>query len=394
MRKGLTKAQSDMKLANLNTIFNILNDKTPLSRADLAKISGMSPTSITRFVSSMLSINLLKESRAAEKKVGRTASWLTINPDAFYSVGINIDSGYIHVSILNFRKEIIADQYTRITVLNPTMDQVLAIAYDLYLDALRQTAVSPDRICGIGVSVVGVMTDSEILEFTPQLKWKGINIRRAVIEKFRFDNVVVENDCNSSLAGQLVLHPEYKEKSVACLCLGSGVGSAVSYQGVLFTQPGRVSFSEIGHTTVEPDGMLCDCGNRGCLQTFIAEDALVKRAQAHDPSIRLLDEIHQAWQQKIPWARKLIAQACSYVKIGINNLACVYNPDIILIGGESVDDYWDMFRGIMEGPQPLFYPFKDKLTILPFSKKYQSSIIGVSCQVQDIYLQQLLRETL
>ena len=394
MRKGLTKAQSDMKLANLNTIFRILYDKTPLSRADLAKISGMSPTSITRFVTSMLSINLLRESRAKERKVGRTAAWLTINPDAFYSVGINIDSSYIHVAILNFRKQIIADQYTRITVQVPTIDQILSIAYDLYLDTLRQTAIHPDKICGIGVSVVGVMTDSEILEFTPQLKWKGVNIRQAVIEKFRFDNVIVENGCNSSLVGQLVLHPEYKEKSVACLCLGSGVGSAVSYQGVLFTQPGRVSFSEIGHTTVEPDGMLCDCGNRGCLQTFIAEEALVKRAQVHDPSVTLLSQIHHAWEQQIPWARELIAQACSYIKIGINNLACVYNPDIILIGGESVDDYWDMFYGIMEGPQPLFYPFKDKLTILPFSKKYQSSIIGVSCQVQEIYLQQLLRETL
>ena len=59
MKKGLTKAQADMKLANLTTIFNILYDKTPISRADLAKISGMSPTSITRFVTSMLSVNLL-----------------------------------------------------------------------------------------------------------------------------------------------------------------------------------------------------------------------------------------------------------------------------------------------------------------------------------------------
>ena len=394
MKKGLTKAQADMKLANLTTIFNILYDKTPISRADLAKISGMSPTSITRFVTSMLSVNLLRETPAEEKKVGRTAAWLAINPDAFYSVGINIDSGYIHVALLNFRKQIIADEYTRITIASPTMEQILDIAYDLYLSTLNQTAVTPDRICGIGVSVVGVMNDSEILEFTPQLKWKGINIRRAVIEKFCFENVVVENDCNSSLVGQLVLHPEYKEKSVACICLGSGVGSAFWCQGSLFTRPGRVSFSEIGHTLVEPDGMLCDCGNRGCLQTFIAEEALIKRAQAHEPSITLLEEIHQAWLSEIPWARELIAQACSYIKIGINNLACVYNPDIILIGGESVDDYWDMFYGIMEGPQPLFYPFKDKLTILPFSKKYQSSIIGVSCQVQEIYLQQLLRETL
>ena len=68
MKKGLTQGQTDMKLANLITIFNMLYDKTPISRADLAKISGMSPTSITRFVNSMLKVDLLREMPSGEKK--------------------------------------------------------------------------------------------------------------------------------------------------------------------------------------------------------------------------------------------------------------------------------------------------------------------------------------
>ena len=247
MRKGLTQDQTDMKLANLITIFNILYDKTPISRADLAKVSGMSPTSITRFVNNMQKVNLLREMPSDEKKVGRTATLLDINESAFYSVGINIDSTYIHVSILNFRKKVIADQYLKMDTSSPSIEQVLDIAYQLYQGTLTDSGIDPTHICGIGVSVVGTMNDSDMLLITSQLKWRDVNLRLAVAEKFHMENVLVENDCDSALIGQCVLHPEYKEKAVACICIGTGVGSAISYQGALLSPPGRNPFSEIGH---------------------------------------------------------------------------------------------------------------------------------------------------
>lgn len=386
--------QTDMKLANLITVFNLLYDKAPISRADLAKLSGMSPTSITRFASNMVTADLIREAPSAEKKVGRTATLLTINESAFYSVGISIDSTYIHVSILNFQKQIVADCYQKMQLTSPTLEQTLEIAWQLYDRLMKESGISPEHICGIGMSVVGVMNGSDILEYTAQLKWQGVNIRQAVIDRFHQENVIVENDCNAAIVGQCALHPEYKGKNVVCLCIGSGVGSAVSYSGTLFSQPDGLSFSEIGHTVVEPDGMLCDCGNHGCLQTFIAEGALITRAQQHNPDITLLEEIHSAWVKQIPWARKLIHQACVYTKIAFNNLACMYNPDIILVGGETIDTYWDMFQEIVEEPQYLFEPFKGKVQIIPFFKMYQSSIIGASQKVQEHHLRKLLKNTL
>ena len=103
--KIIIQDQTDMKLANLLAIFDLLYRNAPISRADLAKLSGMSATSITRFVNNMLAVNLVNETPSDERKVGRTATMLTINESAFYSVGINIDSTHIHVSILNFKKK-------------------------------------------------------------------------------------------------------------------------------------------------------------------------------------------------------------------------------------------------------------------------------------------------
>lgn len=140
--------------------------------------------------------------------------------------------------------------------------------------------------------------------------------------------------------------------------------------------------------------MQCVCGNRGCLQTFLAEDHLITRAQKFDPSVSTLDDIHEAWKNEIPWARKLIDTACTYIKVAINNLACLYNPEIILVGGNTIDTYWDMFGGALQDRDCYFEPFKDSLQVIPFFKIHQSSILGVTQQVQDYHLKKLLESTL
>ena len=169
--------QADMKLSNLISIFNLLYDKAPISRADLAKLSGMSPTSITRFTNDIMKANLILEAPSREKKVGRTATLLTINEKAFYSVGINIDSTYIHVSILNFRKQIVADRYRKVQLVAHNLEELLEIARQLYDQLMQESGIAPSKICGIGLSVAGVMSGSDILTYGAQLQLHGVNIR-------------------------------------------------------------------------------------------------------------------------------------------------------------------------------------------------------------------------
>ena len=86
--------------------------------------------------------------------------------------------------------------------------------------------------------------------------------------------------------------------------------------------------------------------------------------------------------------------ACTYMKVAINNLACLYNPEIILVSGNTIDTYWDMFRDALNDRDFYFEPLRETLQIVPFFKIYQSSILGVSQQVQDLHLKKLLESTL
>ncbi len=391
MKKANVLDQAALKLVNLTEIFHMIYDLFPISRADLAKKSGMSPTSITRFVNGLLELNLITEAPAEVKKVGRTATLLKINDSAFYSVGIDIDSSYINVSILNFLKQNIINKRIR-TDISSKFEDLLDRAYELYLQALKESKLLESNIKGIGLSVPCIITGPELIKLDLQIQFGESNLYDLLAEKFHMDNIVIENDCNAALTGQCVLHPEYNEQSVSCLAVGSGIGSAFSYRGSIITSPERSVFSEIGHTVIDPKGMLCACGNRGCLETYISKGNLIRRAQEHDPSIILFEEIHSAWVKEMKWARDLINDACTYSKIAINNLACVYNPDVVLVCGSNIDDYWDMFHEICEGPQLLFAPFRNKLKIIPFFDMSQSSIIGVSKVVQDRFVKQLLKQ--
>ncbi|MHB8063802.1 MAG: ROK family transcriptional regulator [Ruminiclostridium sp.] len=387
----LTQDQSNMKLNNLRAIFQILSDRSPISRADIAKISGMSPTSITRFINDMSLENLILETSSAVKKVGRTATLMTINSDFCYSVGINIDSNYLHVSLLDFNKHVVGYSYNKLNSPYPGTVEIVDNGYQLYQNVLKQNGILSEKVIGLGVSIVGIIDYEHILAFVPQFKWESVDLYNMLHEKFNLENIIIENDCNSAVIGECVKNPRYRQQTVAFIGLGTGVGSSLCINGELFNQGSRFTLSEIGHTTVDPNGILCDCGRVGCLQTYIAEGALVIRAQQADPSIQSLDDIYKAWCAQVSWALELIQQSCTYIKIAINNIACLYNPHTILLGGDLVDHYWDMFQTVLECQDKIFKALQNKIEIIPLLNMYQSSILGISARVQQIYLNNVFK---
>lgn len=378
MRK-LLQNQQDMKISNLRAIFHILYENEPISRTELAKVTGMSPTTISRHIDTLFQYGLLKEQKNNVRKVGRSATLLAVNPDAFYTAGMNIDSSYLHVSILNLKNEVIANRYKKREPGFQEASTCMISLYKLFCEAINDASIAKDQVLGIGVSIAGVMEDDSTLSISSQLEWKDINLKTLIQDVFSIQNVIIGNDCDLALLGEIAVHPEYMKKTVACINIGSGVGSSVSQKGELYGTNGKRVLSELGHVIMDPDGMLCDCGNHGCLQTYLVEDALVLRAKKYDTKISSLGDIHEKWKKGIKWATDLIDQANLYLKLAINMIYCAYDPDIVLIGGESIDNYPDMFSGYKNNLDDyVFYPFKNKIVAETFQNLFMFSVIGAA----------------
>ncbi|MFC4810403.1 ROK family protein [Paenibacillus sp. GCM10023250] len=93
---------------------------------------------------------------------------------------------------------------------------------------------------------------------------------------------------------------------------------------------------EIGHSTIDPNGKLCECGKRGCLQTYITDLALLQEAGQIKP-VGSVGELYRLMHDGETWAFNIIDRACTYIAITINNVVCTYNPDTIVMAGSFID---------------------------------------------------------
>ena len=98
------------------------------------------------------------------------------------------------------------------------------------------------------------------------------------------------------------------------------------------------SAGEIGHTTVDPEGMMCDCGKAGCLQTYINIPSLLSEASKIKP-VRTIEELFAERRAGTRWATYLIDRALAYMAITINNVVSMYNPDSVILSGEILDKF-------------------------------------------------------
>lgn len=386
------QGQGSMKYNNLTAVFHIINDAGPISRADIAKIAGMSPTSITRLSSDLASVGLISEMVSTIRKVGRTATLLTVNPAFAYTVSVNIDSDFVHVSLFDFCRNLIGLSKFRLRNIPVSPETVIDRVYGLYQKLLKEYHISDDAVIGVGISAVGAINDDRVLAFSPQMHWENIDICTLFRSKFRKELVILENDCNSAVLGECIKNPDYRKKTVALISLCSGVGSSVCVGGELLNQGSNYTLSELGHTTVDPNGLLCNCGRRGCLQTFIAEKYLVQRAAENDPKISSAIQFASAWRVGELWAKKLMEDTFCYIQIAINTLACMYQPNIILLGGSMIDEYADLFSGVEDCQDMLFKTLQGGITVQQFHDMVQSSMIGVASRVQSLYLNQVLKK--
>jgi N-acetylglucosamine repressor len=156
--------------------------------------------------------------------------------------------------------------------------------------------------------------------------------------------IFIDNDQKAKALAE-VSFTSVQSNSTLFIGIGSGVGSVLVVNGTVF-RGGSNSAGEIGHTTIDPNGILCECGRRGCLQTYIAEWALIQEANKIRP-IQDMEELMKASETE-SWAINILNRAAMYCGMMISNAVCMYNPDMIILGGSMIDRFPQLVEIIEE----------------------------------------------
>ncbi len=200
----------------------------------------------------------------------------------------------------------------------------------------------------IALGIAGLIEKDGLIRRSPNIRCiDGINIKSLLKNELELP-VEVENDANIAALGEFTFGAGKASRVLYCITLGTGIGGGLIIDGEIFHGSKGLA-SELGHMIIDPNGPLCNCGNRGCLEAFSSGTAIVRMAkEANIDTERKLTplRVYNLAKQGNIKAKKIFEEIGYYLGIGLTNLIHLINPDTIVIAG-GVVEAWDLFSPSM-----------------------------------------------
>lgn len=345
-----TGDQSLVRDINLSLIMSRLIEHAPLSRAGLAETTGLNKSTVSSLVKQLLDLQFVREVGFNLGGIGRPSVQLEINPNAGYIVSCELGVESIEVMFANFGAEVIWKRREAIDTPD-RQDAIIKQLMALLHEAVRVPALPcghEDCLLGLAVGAPGLASAADgTLLFAPNLGWHDVPLQELLQREFGDLAIFLENEANMAALGEYFFGVAQGHREVLYLSAGVGLGGAVVRNGLLFK--GATGYaSEFGHMTLDPNGPLCNCQNRGCWETFVSERALFRlirqAVEAGQPSVLAVPArgeastltvplVVQAAEQGDQVALSALEEIGRYLGIGIASLINGLNPDLVVLGG-------------------------------------------------------------
>ncbi|MBV6658684.1 MAG: ROK family transcriptional regulator [Devosiaceae bacterium] len=330
-----------------NQVFDTVRAAGRIARADLARALGISAGSVTSLTSDLLAQGLLREVSAPvlrDTTRGRPPVALEIVPDTRLVVGIKL-SDERHTAVLSdVTGETIASAHLPAEPGRLAPDALCDVVETLTDTVLAEAGLRRDALAGVGIGLAG-MIDHEAgnVHWSPLLLHKDVPLRDAIAKRLELPTEI-ENDVNVLTLAELWFGKGRTRRDFIVVTVEGGVGMGSVIDGALY-RGGRGLGLEFGHTKVHLDGALCRCGQRGCLEAYLADYALAREASTALGRMSLdggapklgaqamLDALFVEAKAGNSAARSVFRRAGRYLSLGLANLVQLFDPPLIILSG-------------------------------------------------------------
>jgi glucokinase-like ROK family protein len=316
-----------------------------ISRAELARRMGLSRAAVTAIVNDLLGINIVRETHATTTTSGRRPIMLEIEPKHGYVLGVDI--GVTHLSL------ILADLSARV-VSETEIPSEISHGPENCLDEvdrrvqalLAQAGLSLQDILSTGVGVPGPIAGDGGIVIAPPIMpgWDNFPIRSDLHKRWGCP-VSLNNDAELGALGEWAYGAGREESNLIYVKVGSGVGAGLLLDNHIY-RGATGTAGEIGHMTIERDGPMCDCGNRGCLEVLAGGRAIAQQARRavlsrQRTQLALVEPLDKITAKDVALAagrgdliaQLILSEAGEYLGTAIAGLINLLNPGIVVIGG-------------------------------------------------------------
>ena len=337
-----TTAQRPLK----QQIFEHVRALGQVPRVQVARDLRVSPASVTTLTSELIEAGLLEEVQTPREGGwgrGRPAVALRVRPGGYYVMGLKLSDREHTAVIIDLAGRRLASATVARDPRPLSVKATLDAGETLMQRVCAEGGITPDQLSGVGLGTPGFIDgDTGVVHWSPVLDVRGVDLASLLAERLGRP-VQIDNDANLVTLAELWFGAGRSLSDFAVVTIEHGVGMGFVMNHQLY-RGARGLGMELGHTKVQLDGALCRCGQRGCLEAYLADYALVREARTAlnlpDPETRsvgvLLESLYEQAKQGNPAAHSIFRRAGRYLALALANVANLFDPQLIILSGERM----------------------------------------------------------
>ena len=272
-----------------------------------------------------------------------------------YNICLDVGGTKVLGAIFNDKNEIVYRLKKRSKGSGNKSADVEKVIVSVVEEMIEKSGIEQKKINAIASCAPGVIDQKEgIVLFTPNLPWRNYNIRAAMEERFNVP-FFVGNDVNLGVLGEYHFGAARGYRNIVGFFVGTGMGGGLILNGELFTGH-QFKGAEYGHMVLDPEGPLCNCGQRGCLEAFSSKQgisAYIRQQAARGRETPMAKEVQEGVFRSKKLKKALEAgdtvtmeavdRACHYLAVATGNMINTLSPDLVIYGGGVIEAVGDLF---------------------------------------------------
>lgn len=322
-------SQSALRSLNQQRIIECLLNG-PSTQAELARQTGLSTATVSNIVKIMQDSGLASTEPTTSS--GRRALNVRLNSNGAVAAGIDFGRRHLRVVLASLSYHIIAEESVLLP-LGHQAEQGIQAAVALLDKLLADSGVERSAVVGAGVGIPGPIDHrtSTVAQGAILPEWVGIDILERLEEAFQFP-IFIDNDSNLGALSEVTWGPHSGVSNLLFMKIGSGIGAGLILNGNPFY--GNVGITgEIGHATIHEHGLICRCGNRGCLETIASTTTMIELLSRGEERPLTPEDIVRKALARDAATLRVVDDAGLAVGRALGNVANLINPEVIVVGG-------------------------------------------------------------
>lgn len=332
---------NDQREAGRQQVLDTIRTAGSIARIDIAQITSVSPATVTAITAELLNAGLIEEiepdSDREGAKRGRPRVSLKIRGASHLIAGIKISDKSATVILIDFEGETVGEHEQPLPAPVMSPDVMASLIRKSLEQACAVAGRQMDEISGLGLGLAGLIdANRNFVHWSPSLKQRNVEFGRILQSTVKIP-LFMDNDANLVAIAEQQFGEGRGKSDFIVITIEQGVGMGIVINDRIYRGE-RGCGAEFGHTKVQLDGALCRCGQRGCLEAYVGDYALLREANisASEQPESDLSTLYEKARAGDPMAKTIFDRAGRMFAMGLVNVINIFDPELVILSGEQM----------------------------------------------------------